>query len=302
MAATSTKVVVRTSEPPRLRVVPRFREVWAARLILGNLIRKEVKVKYKNSVLGVAWSMLSPLLYLGVFSIVFGVIVPNPTPHFPIYMLSGLLAWNLFSTSLGVGVRSVIDNQNLVTKVYFPREILPLAAVGTALVDTGFQAVVLVLFMFILRAFQFGANWLLLPLALFALLTFTSAMVMVVAALNVRYRDTQYLLTIILLVWFWMTPVVYPSSKIVDQELWGIPLYKFFFLNPMADIVFAFQRVFYGTVEATTSSGATVQVLIPVSVGFLAVLLTVVSIVSVLLLLLAWRMYFLRSGDFAEEL
>jgi hypothetical protein len=73
-------------------------------------------------------------------------------------------------------------------------------------------------------------------------------------------------------------------------------------LNPMADIVFAFQRVFYGTVEATTSSGATVQVLIPVSVGFLAVLLTVVSIVSVLLLLLAWRMYFLRSGDFAEEL
>jgi ABC-2 type transport system permease protein len=304
-ATTSAKVVVRTSEPPRLRVVSRFREVLGARQILWNLIRKEVKVKYKNSVLGVGWSMLSPLLYLGVFSVVFGVVVPNPTPHFPIYMLSGLLAWNLFATSLGVGVRSVIDNQNLVTKVYFPREILPLAAVGTALVDTGFQAIVLVLFMFILQAFQFGLNWLLLPLAVFALVTFTSAMVMFVAALNVRYRDTQYLLTIILLVWFWMTPVVYPTSRIVGKELFGIPLYKVFMLNPMADIVFAFQRVFYGTVEVTTGSGATaqtVQILIPVSVGFLAVLLACVSVGSILLLLFAWRTYFLMSGDFAEEL
>jgi ABC-2 type transport system permease protein len=300
MASTTTaKVIVRTSEPPRLRVIPRFREVAGARQILWNLIRKEVKVKYKNSVLGVAWSMLSPLLYLGVFSIVFGVVVPNPTPHFPIYMLSGLLAWNLFATSLGVGVRSVIDNQNLVTKVYFPREILPLSAVGTALVDTGFQALVLMIFMIAMQTFVFGANWLLLPLALFALVTFTSAMVMFVSALNVRYRDTQYLLTI------WMTPVVYPSSKIVGKELWGIPLYKIFMLNPMADIVFAFQRVFYGTVDAVvqTSTGPqVVPVLIPVSVGFLAVLLACVSVGSILLLLLAWRTYFLMSGDFAEEL
>jgi ABC-2 type transport system permease protein len=305
MATTTAKVVVRTSEPPRLHVVPRFREILGARQILWNLIRKEVKVKYKNSVLGVAWSMLSPLLYLGVFSIVFGVVVPNPTPHFPIYMLSGLLAWNLFSTSLGVGVRSVIDNQNLVTKVYFPREILPLSAVGTALVDTGFQALVLVIFMIGLQTFLLGANWLLLPLALFALVTFTSAMVMFVSALNVRYRDTQYLLTIILLVWFWMTPVVYPSSKIVGKELWGIPLYKIFMLNPMADIAFAFQRVFYGTVnvvQKTATGTQTIPVLVPVSVGFLAVLMVCVSIGSVLLFLLAWRTYFLMSGDFAEEL
>ena len=86
---------------------PRLRELWAARQILGNLVRKEVKVKYKSSVLGVAWSMLNPLLYLGVFSIIFGVVVPNQTPHFAIYLLSGLLAWNLYSTSLGVAVRSV---------------------------------------------------------------------------------------------------------------------------------------------------------------------------------------------------
>jgi ABC-2 type transport system permease protein len=305
MATTTAKAVVRTSEPPKLHVVSRFREVVGARQILWNLIRKEVKVKYKSSVLGVAWSMLNPILYLGVFSVVFGLVVPNQTPHFAIYLLSGLLAWNLFSTSLGVGARSVIDNQNLVTKVYFPRELLPWSSVGTALVDTGFQAIVLVFFMVLLRVFEFGVNWLLLPLALVALVVFTSAMVMFVSALNVRYRDTQYLLTIILLVWFWMTPVVYPSARIVGKEFHGIPVWKIFLLNPMADIVFAFQRVFYGQVDAvvqTPTGPETVHVLIPVSVGFLAVLLTCVTIGSILLFLLAWRAYFLMSGDFAEEL
>src|SRR5438309_11246383 len=107
--------IVRTSEPPRFHLVGRIRELARTREILWNLIRKEVKVKYKSSILGVAWSMLNPILYLGVFSLVFGVILPNPTPHFPVYMLSGLLAWNLFSTSLGVGVRSVIANQHLST-------------------------------------------------------------------------------------------------------------------------------------------------------------------------------------------
>jgi ABC-2 type transport system permease protein len=276
-----------------------------ARQILWNLIRKEVKVKYKSSVLGVAWSMLNPILYLGVFSVVFGLVVPNQTPHFAIYLLSGLLAWSLFSTSLGVGARSVIDNQNLVTKVYFPRELLPWSSVGTALVDTGFQAIVLVFFMVLLQVFEFGVNWLLLPLAVVALIVFTSAMVMFVSALNVRYRDTQYLLSIILLVWFWMTPVVYPSARIVGKELFGIPAWKVFLLNPMADIVFAFQRVFYGQVNAviqTPTGPQTVHVLIPVSVGFLAVLLTCVTIGSIMLFLVAWRAYFLMSGDFAEEL
>jgi ABC-2 type transport system permease protein len=305
MAATSPKVVVRTSEPPKLHVVARTREVVGAREILWNIIRKEVKVKYKSSVLGVAWSMLNPILYLGVFSVVFGLVVPNQTPHFAIYLLSGLLAWNTFSTSLSVGVRTVIENQNLVTKVYFPRELLPWSSVGTALVDTGFQAIVLVFFMVLLQVFEFGLNWLLLPLAVVALVIFTSAIAMFVSALNVRYRDTQYLLSIVMLVWFWMTPVVYPSAKLIGKEIFGIPAWKVFLLNPMADIVFAFQRVFYGQVNAviqTATGPQTVHVLIPVSVGFLFVLLTLVTIGSILLFLVAWRAYFLMSGNFAEEL
>src|SRR5439155_10355901 len=111
---TSSDVSVRTSEPPRLHPGARMRELLAARELLANLVRKEVKVKYKSSVLGALWSMLNPILYLGVFTLVFTVVLRNKVPHFPVYLLSGLLAWNLFSTSLGLGARSVVDNANLV--------------------------------------------------------------------------------------------------------------------------------------------------------------------------------------------
>src|SRR5438445_6474688 len=140
LAAIST-VSVQTSEPPRLRPVARVRELARDREILGNLVRREVKVKYKSSVLGAAWSMLNPVLYLAVFTLVFSVVLKNNVPHFPVYLLSGLLAWNLFATSLALGARSVVDNANLVTKVYFPRELLPLASVGTALADFVAQSI-----------------------------------------------------------------------------------------------------------------------------------------------------------------
>src|SRR5947207_2597098 len=209
--------IVRTSEPPRFHLVGRIRELARTREILGNLVRKEVKVKYKSSVLGVAWSMLNPILYLAVFTLVFSVVLPASVPHFPVYLLSGLLAWNLFATSLGLASRSVVDNANLVTKVYFPREILPLASEGTALVDFVLQAAVLSLFMLGFRYSPGGVNLLLLPLSMFALLIFTAALALLVSALNVRYRDTQHLLNLALLAWFWVTPIVYPGAFVYEK-------------------------------------------------------------------------------------
>ena len=204
---------MRTSEPPRLKPLSRLRELGAAREILGNLIRKEVKVKYTSSVLGAAWSMLNPVLYLAVFTLVFAVVLRNDLPHYPVYLLSGLLAWNLFATSLGLASRSVVDNANLVTKVAFPREILPMSSIGTALVDFVLQAVVLVAFMLVFGHGIGGLGLLLLPLAMLALLLFTSALAFWVSGLNVRYRDTQHLLGLALLAWFWVTPVVYASGS-----------------------------------------------------------------------------------------
>jgi len=146
-----------------------------------------------------------------VFSLVIVVVLGNKVPNFPVYLFSGLVAWNLFSTSLSLGARSVVDNAGLVTKVYFPRELLPLASVGTAGVDFVLQGGVLLLFMLATRAFVVGWNLLLLPLAMVALLLLTSAINLWIAALNVRYRDTQHIINIVLMTWFWLTPVVYPD-------------------------------------------------------------------------------------------
>jgi len=285
--------------------VRRLRKLIADRQLLANLVRKEVKVKYKSSVLGAAWSMLNPILYLAVFSLVFSVVLPNGVPNFPIYLLTGLLAWNLFGTSLSLGARSVVDNANLVTKVYFPREILPFASIGAAMVDFVLQAAVLAGFMLILRYGVFDWNLLLLPLSLFALLAFTGALTLWVAALNVRYRDTQHLLNLALLTWFWVTPVVYPSAlmyqKLRTMHLLGIQLWNVYLANPMASIIMGFQRAVYGTANPV-NKGRVVPVLPDVSVGWLAVLIAATAVGSLLLMLLAWRTFFNLSGDFAEEL
>lgn len=301
--ATPDDVEVRTSEPPHLKPFARVKVLYGVREILGNLVRKETKVKYKSSVLGAAWSMLNPILYLAVFSLVFSVVLPARLPNFPVYLLTGILAWNLFATSLTLAARSVVDNANLVTKVYFPREILPLASIGTALVDFVLQAVVLAAFMIALRYRFGGVNLLLLPLSIFALLVFTAAVAMWVASLNVRYRDVQHLLNLVLLTWFWVTPVVYPSGlvyrKLIHAKFLGVSAFHLFLANPMADIVFGFQRAIYGQVRA----GHPAQlVLVPVSLGWLALLLGAVCAGSLVLFWLSWRTFFRLSGDFAEEL
>ena len=297
---------VRTSEEARPRAWRRLKELYAHREILMNLIRKEIKVKYTSSVLGAAWSMLNPLLFLAVFYFVFGVILRNNAPAFPVYLLSGILAWNFLSTSLSLSARSVVDNANLVKKVYLPREILPLASVGASLFDFVLQLIVLVIFMAALTYGVLGLNLLLLPLAMAALFLFTCALALWVGALNVRYRDTQHLLNIALLAWFWFTPIVYASgymySRLVHHGTW---LWLLYLANPMAAIVFGFQRAFYGDVcpaiVVQTSANHSCQ-LPPVGLGWLAMLIGCVVVGSALLLYLFWRHFFKLSGDFAEEL
>jgi ABC-2 type transport system permease protein len=283
--------------------VARLRELGRAREILSNLVRKEVKVQYKGSVLGVAWAMLNPILYLAVFSLVTTVVLSRGIPNFPVYLLSGLLAWNLFSGGLSMSARSVVDNGNLVNKVYFPREVLPLASLGTGLVDFVLQATVLAGFMLAYRYDFWGMSLLLLPLSIVALLLFTTAVGLLVAALNVRYRDTQHLIQVALLLWFWFTPIVYPSGlmyeKLSSIDLLGVSGFHLALANPMVSIVMGFQRGLYRFVRP---SGTDALVLAPVSLGWLALMLGGVAIASLVLLWLSWRTFFRMSGDFAEEL
>jgi ABC-2 type transport system permease protein len=296
--AAGETVTERTSEATTFRVRDRTREIVAHREILVNLIRKELKVKYAASILGAVWSVLNPVVFLAVFSFVVAVL-HNDIPHYPVFLLSGLLAWNLFSVALGQGARSVVDNANLVKKVSFPREILPLSVVGVTLVDFALQSSVLLLFILV-TGYGFHVDVLALyPLAFVALVVFTVAMVFWISAVNVRYRDIGHLIGLALLVWFWFTPIVYPGG-LVQQELTsfhGVNLWNWFLLNPLAGIIFGFQRALYGA----TPAGHT-PVTPEVSVLWTAGVLGAVIAASLVLLYLTWRLYFRLSGDFAEEL
>jgi ABC-2 type transport system permease protein len=280
----------------------RLRELIAHRELLVNLVRKELKVKYTASVLGAIWSLLNPVMFLAVFSFVV-VVLKNRIPDFPVFLLSGLLAWNFLASSLQAGARSVIDNANLVKKVAFPREILPLSAIGVALVDFVLQSAVLLLFIAVSGHGVRFPEVLLYPLAIVILLVFTSGLTFWVAALNVRYRDVGHLLNLALLVWFWATPIVY-QGWLVQQRLetiriLGVEAWFLYLLNPAAVIALGFQRALYSIVVP----GPGEEPILPLmSLQNVAGMLLAVLGVSLLLLLLAWRSFFHRSGDFAEEL
>ena len=128
------------------------REIWLSRELLIYLVRTEIKVKYKNSVLGLVWSMVAPAMTLAIYFFVFSVLLDNKMPNFVIYLFAGLLLWNLFSLGVLTGTGVVVNNAGIVKKVSFPREILALAAVGSACVFFFFQSIVMVIFMVVLRA------------------------------------------------------------------------------------------------------------------------------------------------------
>ena len=287
---------VRTSEPPRLRAGQRLGELFRRREVLVNLIRKETKVKYKSSILGVAWSMLNPLLYLVVFYLVFTFPLRTGIDNFVVYLLAGILPWTLFASGLQGATGAVVANGPLVTKVAFPREILPLSAIGASLVYFGYQSVVLIAALLVFGYPFLGPALVLVPLALVVLLLFLAAVGVATSAFNVRYRDTQHLVELALLAWFWATPIVYQGPKLVAESL-GPGAVQVYLLNPVANVVLAFQRALYGG----TSSEAVAELPDP-GIAWYAGRLAVLGAVSALLLYLTWRAFYRMSGDFAEEL
>jgi ABC-2 type transport system permease protein len=258
LAARALRVADRGSKPTRtvsarVSVWLRLVELWRARELFVFLVRKEIKVKYKNSVLGFVWSMLNPALTLAVFYVLFTYFLPNGIPLFVIYMFSAMLVWNFFQTALLGGTTTVVANAAIVKKVAFPREILVLSSVGAALVYLFYQSIVMVGFMVAFHhAPAWGELWLLVP-ALAALIVFVSALAIFLSAVNVYLRDTQHLVEVLLVAWFWANPVVYAFRETIHAALERhsilfIPHTKLiwvYFANPVVPIVMTFQRVFY---------------------------------------------------------
>ncbi len=282
-------------------VPKRIVRLWEYRPLLVSMVRKELSVKYKNSVLGFVWSMLNPALTLIIYYVVFQLVFKNGIPQFAIFLLCGLVVWNFFQNAIIGATGSVVANSGIIKKVSFPREVLPLASVGSSMVFLFLQGIVLIIALVIARdvpAFSY------LPLLLFAfvdLMIFSGALAILLGALNVFYRDTQHLIEIVLMAWFWATPVVYPYQQIA-VPLTHHGLLFMDFINPMTAIILTFQRALYAKVSPLGTTHAVIHILPTNSVAWFAGQLTIVLFVSTILFMIALKIFGRMEGNFAEEL
>jgi lipopolysaccharide transport system permease protein len=206
----------------------RYRELF------GNLFRRDVQAKYRGSLLGVAWTLANPILLMAVYLLVFSVLWKTgfgSGGHYALFLLVGLSAWIFFSTSVQSASRSMLDNANLIRKTRFPRQLVPLSVVATHLISFVVMLVVLLVVNFALLPRVRATEWLALPLAL-AIVALTAGIALALAALNVLFRDIEFLVSALLLPLFFLTPILYPLNDpqiarrdwVVDLIHWGNPL------------------------------------------------------------------------------
>jgi len=265
---------------PFIRIDPRagwarhdLREIWRYRELLGFLVWRDIKVRYKQTVLGVVWAILQPLVPVVMFSVIFGRIAKLPSEGipYPLFALTGLLPWQLFATALTSASNSLVGSAGLITKVYFPRLIIPLAAVCAALVDFGISLVLVVLLL-AWYGIAPGVGVIALPLLVAFALATALGVSLWTSALNVQYRDVQYLLPFVMQAWLLASPVAY-SMTLIESPRWRV-LYA---LNPLAGIVQGFRWALLGAAP-------------PGATAFASVSFT-------LLLLVGGLMYFRRTED-----
>jgi ABC-2 type transport system permease protein len=287
---------------PTISVRQRLRELWLSRELISYLVRTEIKVKYKNSVLGLLWSMVAPAMSLLIYWFVFAVVLKNGIPNFVIFLFAGLLIWNLFQFGVLSGTGTVVANSGIVKKVSFPREILAIASVGSACVFFFFQSIVLVFFLIVLHS---APAWNYIPVLLLALVAgvmLASALAVLLSAVNVYLRDTQHLIEVILTAWFWACPIVYSFELQIEKRLGPKGLTWIYFLNPMAPLVLSFQRCIYAHTEVTIGGVPNQAVLPPNGMLWYVLLDLGVLILSAILFLIALAIFGRLEGNFAEEL
>ncbi len=230
-------------------ILARLSELIHYRDLIRNLVVSEIKTRYKNSVLGFVWSLLNPLAMMLVFTMVFGVLRPDhQVENLPIYLLCGLLPWNFFAASVVSGVHSVVANGNLVKKVYFPREVLPIAAILAQLVNFLLALVVLFAALLLFRA-NFSPWLWTLPLIILIQTCFSLGIALVLSTLQVFYRDTQMVMEVVMLAWFFLTPIFYTTDQIptlIDIGGYEIPAQRLLYiLNPMASLINVYRDLLY---------------------------------------------------------
>lgn len=228
-------------KPSRGWVLPQIRDIWAYRELLYFLVWRDLKVRYKQTFLGVLWALIKPFFLMVIFSVFFGKLakIPSEGIPYPIFAYAGLLPWSYFAQSLNACSNSLVGNSHLITKVYFPRLIIPISSVIAGLVDLAISFSILLAMMFYYQIFP-TLGVLLLPLLIFMAMTTALGAGLWLSALNVQYRDTRFALSFLVQFWFFATPVVYPSSLVPG-------MWRFFYgVNPMVGVVEGFRGVLLG--------------------------------------------------------
>ncbi len=296
------------SEPPARvvsseeRMWTRIRALWASRELLVFLTRKEIKVRYQASVLGLLWSLLNPTVVLLTYYLVFTFFLVSAIPYFALYLFSGLLVWNLFSLGVQTSATSIVGAAGIVKKVAFPREVLPLSQVGVAVFFFSLQLIVMAIF---LAAFRILPSWNYFPLLVFALVDLvivTAGLSLLVSGLTVFYRDLEHLIMVLMQAWFWLVPIIYSfNNHIWGQATGAKRILKFVYLaDPVTPIILTFQRFFWGKLGLAGTTATSIEV--HFTYGTYATLLAAVLGGSVLVFLLGMRVFGRVAANFAEEL
>lgn len=229
--------------------------------LLHNLVTRAIKQRYKRSVLGFAWTMLNPLLTMVILSVVFSAVFGTLVPNYPLFVIIGLLAWNLFSLGSAQGLASVVDSGSLIRKVAVPKEMFPLAAVGANLVNFVFSLAPLLLMIFVMRVdITWAVLWV--PYGVLLITLFTLGVALALATLNVFFRDVRYFYEAALLAWFYGTPIFYPIDVLSPNARMILQW------NPMYVLVEVFRTPVYA---GTAPSFWTVIVATAEAVGMAAI-------------------------------
>lgn len=265
------------------------REIWERRELLNMLVRREIRARYKDSVLGLIWSLIRPLVQLLIYYLVLGKFLEaeRAIPVFAIYIFCGLTAWGLFSEIVSVGTGSIVANAGIIKKIHLPREIFPLATVGSALFNFCIQFVILTVAAFAVGGINWENLWLL-PLGVMILIVWGLALALVLSATNVYLRDTQYLVEVFILVGFWASPIVY-SYAMVAGRVPGLftELYSW---NPITLGVMGLQGSMWGAADLSHfPPNLEMRMFVVLAIGCVA-------------LILGQRLFDRMQRDFAQEI
>ncbi len=222
-----------------MKLIEKFKEIYTYRHMLYTLVKQDIRGRYKGSLLGFLWTLLNPLLLLLVYSVVFQLVFKIDIPNYPIYLFIALMPWNYFANTISMGTSCVANGGGILKKVYFPREVLPLATVISNTINYFFSAIIIFIALIFFSDIGISLFALWLPVIVFIQAVFSLGCIFILSAVNVYVRDVQYIMNPIMMVWMYATPILYKADMVPEKYQ------KIYNLNPMVQIMNGYRSILY---------------------------------------------------------